>query len=73
MAVSAVRAAVEAIRGAGWIDVEYGGAYPQFLRPVTVYPSGKCMTPETEEWDALRNAVDAAMRAALGLKQQEAE
>ena len=64
-AVSAVRDAVEAIPGANWIVVEYGGAYPQFLRPVTVYPRGRFVTPETEEWARLNKAVEAAVGEAI--------
>lgn len=65
-AVRAVRAAVQAMPGAGWIGVEYHGVPSGLgLRWVEVFPPDSGLPLKGERWDALRAAVERAARTAL--------
>src|SRR5271157_3565822 len=64
-AVVAVRRAVEAMSGAGWIDVEAQTYPPDTPVWVVLYPRGPGSAPDTPEWRALRDQVEREARAAL--------
>lgn len=65
-AVRAVRAAVQAMPGAGWVGVEYHGVPSGLgLRWVEVLPPDSGLPLKGERWDALRATVERAARAAL--------
>ena len=64
-AVVAVRRAVEAMSGAGWIDVEAQTYPPDTPIWVILYPRGPGSAPDTPEWRALRDQVEREARAAL--------
>jgi hypothetical protein len=64
-AVAAARYAVEAMPGAFWVSVDYGGDYPPHLQAVVVYPRGTCRIPATPAWVQLQAKVETvALRAA---------
>ena len=64
-AARAVRHAVRAMPGAGWIDVEAGGDLPLSLEWCVVYPGGTWMIPDTDEWRALQERVRRVCEEAL--------
>ena len=65
-AVRAVRAAVQAMPGAGWVGVEYHGVPSGLgLRWVEVFPPDSGLALKGERWDALRAAVEGVARDAL--------
>ena len=68
-AVAAVRAAVEQMDGAHWIDVEAQNYPPQCSGWLIVYPQGQCITPDSSAWRDLRHRVEqiaTAVMIALG-------
>ena len=73
-AVVAVRQAVEAMSGAGWIDVEAQTWPPDTPVWVILYPRGPGSAPDTPEWRALRDQVKREATSALliaGLRRVE--
>ncbi len=67
VAVEAVRHAVEALPGAGWISVEHQGLAPPNAPWLAVYPRGQCAIPDTEQWRQLAGRVETVIRGALEL------
>jgi len=63
--VDAVRAAVRAMEGAGWIDVAAGAEFPPSLEWCVVYPAGKSRIPDTDEWAAIQARVRAVCEGVL--------
>ena len=64
-AVAVVRRAIEAIPGAGWIDVEAQTYPPSLPAWVIVYPLGRAATPDTPDWHETRRLVEAVAMSAL--------
>ncbi len=65
-AAAAVRQAVERMDGANWIDVMATAiSIPRRYPMSVVYPRGRCLTPDTEEWRELQRTVEAVAAAAL--------
>ena len=65
VALDAVRKAVRAMDGADWIDVDALGFPPECQGWVTIYPAGRCITPDTPEWRGLQRLVEDVAMAAM--------
>jgi hypothetical protein len=63
--VDAAREAVRRMQGAGWIDIEVADFPPACPGWVTVYPPGRCITPDTPVWHERQRQVEAVIKAAL--------
>lgn len=70
-ALAAVRSGIQAMPGAGWIDVEYLGAMPLSLvqaaedRWIRVFKAWNAVPPEGPEWTKLRQDIEARLWEAL--------
>jgi hypothetical protein len=51
--------------GAHWIDIEVANFPPFCPGWVTVYPRGRCITPDTPAWHERRPQVEEVVKLAL--------
>ncbi len=65
LAVAKVQDAIRAIPGAEFVSVEDCRGAPTTLRWVTTYKPGRSLPMEGGEWEGIREAVTAAVVAAL--------
>jgi hypothetical protein len=65
IALDVVRRAVRGMEGAKWIDVAAQCFPPECQGWVTIYPSGRCVTPETLAWQELRYTIETIALAAM--------
>ena len=64
-AVHRVRAAVEAMPGAGWVSVDYFGLIPPGLPWIVLYEAGCVLTLEPALTGDLAARIEATVRVAL--------
>jgi hypothetical protein len=63
--VDAVRAAIQRMTGANWIDVMVGDFPPDCPGWVTLYPRASSARPDTPAWHARHHQVEEVVKAAL--------
>lgn len=66
--VSDVAAAVQALPGAGIVDVQVHDLAPASLCWLTLHEVGSSMRPEGPAWDDLRAQVEQAVRGVTGVQ-----